>query len=69
MKTKTEKEVKVELRWNRLEEIAKYYEFPTVVFLSEKSDLTGTRKDSIRKKIEAYRQKINEATDELLEQL
>lgn len=73
MKTNTKpeekKEVVVELKWKWLEQIAKYYEFPTAVFLLSNTKLKGTRKDSIRKMIEAYSKKINEATDELVEQL
>jgi hypothetical protein len=49
------KETSVRLSWGMCELIARYYEFPTAVFLMTDEDkmmaLVGTRKDSIKKRI------------------
>ena len=60
------KKVKVELEFSKLEEIARYYEFPSAVFFLPKMP-AGTRKDNARKKIRKELLKMKEIIEELLE--
>lgn len=54
------KDFKVEISWKHLESIARYYEFPSAVFLGDGIKLKGTRKDSLNRKLIKVRNEINE---------
>ena len=55
----------VEIEFSRLKRIAEYYEFPVAVFLADTFP-EGTRKESIIRKLEQFKEAINKVMDEFL---
>lgn len=61
----TMKKDKIEIKIEKLEEVANYYEFPLVVFFTSVGELKGTRKDNLLKHFREQIEKIKEIADEL----